>query len=114
MIIYIKWISIILSAVQFLKLFAHVNLILMNSHEIGKAATHTHTHTMNIWKQHWLSNIDMKRSDIAGGEKRSPSQGSEEGITRTKDGAFTFSWISRKLHFDDGAQEENNYLQRHH
>ncbi|KAJ6725047.1 HYDROXYPROLINE-RICH GLYCOPROTEIN FAMILY PROTEIN [Salix viminalis] len=43
-------------------------------------------------------------------EKRSPSQGSEEGITRTKDGAFTFSWISRKLHFDDGAQEENNYL----
>jgi hypothetical protein len=48
MIIYIKWISIILSAVQFLKLFAHVNLILMNSHEIGKAATHTHTHNEHL------------------------------------------------------------------
>lgn len=38
MIIYITWFSIIPSAVQFLNLFAHVNLILMNSHEIGKAA----------------------------------------------------------------------------
>ena len=55
MIIYIKWFSIILSAVQFFKLFAHVNLILMNSHEIGKAAIYIYIYDTWLIYTQWTS-----------------------------------------------------------